>query len=468
MCRTMLALVLMLTTAVLSAQEGPRVVKMEVSPAPKSASSIALWPHLRDLKPGNAAIFYERSQSIDWWGKTARTRVESLLETLEEPWVKDAGQEALLEASGPLKEIDYAARCETCDWQFLDRMRSGDLDLMLPDMQSMRTLFLLNDARIRAAVYRRDFEGAAHALQTNFVMSKHIGEAPMAIPCVIGTAMIAAWTHPRLEEWISQPDAPSLYWALADLPTPLIDSRRPFEGESILLDRFFPEIRKALGEGKPIPIATEVLRDRLNKCRSSLWWQIGTQDSSFELALSIAELAGPARDRFAKKGLTAGEIDRLPVTQLVLMYLTEIHDERTRAYVRLHNLPYWQARPYLAKIAADRIDGRTMPSRNGFTSLWLPALDRLEINRLRGERNLAILRVIEALRLHAADHGEWPDTLEELDPLPVPADPCTGKAFAYRRQGSKAIVEADAPPGEPSNEYNAVRYELTLRKNVSK
>ena len=49
-----------------------------------------------------------------------------------------------------------------------------------------------------------------------------------------------------------------------------------------------------------------------------------------------------------------------------------------------------------------------------------------------------------------------------LTDLPMPIDPFTGKAFSYRREGNKAILEASAPPGR-AIETDAVRYELTLR-----
>ena len=44
----------------------------------------------------------------------------------------------------------------------------------------------------------------------------------------------------RLEEVVQQPDAPSFYWPLSDLPRPFIDMRKPLEGERVSIYGTFP------------------------------------------------------------------------------------------------------------------------------------------------------------------------------------------------------------------------------------
>ena len=454
-----------LATSAPSAPESRRVVKMTVSPAPKSATPLPypLWPHLRDLKPANGAIFYERSQSLEWWGAPLRKQVDALNESLERPWNPKTDNPPWLDGYGALKEIDYAARCEICDWQLTDRLRSEGVWMLLPDMQSMRTLNAVNSARIRSAIHRGDFDKAARGLQTSFAMSKNVGEAPTLITNLVGTAL-AGVAQNRVEEWIAAPDAPSLFWSLADLPNPLIDWRRPLEGEAIIFDTIVPEIRQALREEKPRPIAPDILRDRLKKFAEVG----GMRFDLLEWSLVFAQAAGPAREHFLKKGLTAEDIDRLPVMQVVLMFLMSEHDDQLEAYMRLQNLPYWQARPFLNKMHAERVARRSDEMAYRINDMWMPAFENFFRSRPRLDRRFALLRHIEALRLHAADHdGVWPDTLDDLRPLPLPVDPYTGKAFTYRREGDKAILEADAPPGQTPNEQNSVRYELTLRKKAS-
>jgi hypothetical protein len=463
MIRHAIAYGVVLLASVAFAQEGPKVVKLMVSPPPKDSSPLPypLWPHLRDLKPGNAAIFYERSQSLEWWGSSFRKRVDALYESFERPWNPDTDKQEWLETFGPLREIDYAARCETCDWQLIGRLRAEGNWLLVPDMQAMRTLNQANCARIRSAIHQGRFDKAAQGLQTNLVMAKNVGEAPTLITYMIGIT-IGAMSMRQIEEWIQQPNAPSLFWSLIELPNPLIDSRRPAQGESFLLEQMIPEVRQALKERKPLPIDPSKLREGVKKLGES-----GSQSfEPLQWSLVIAEGAGPARRHLAEKGLTAEEIDRLPVTQVVLMHLLDEYDERMQSLQRLERLPYWQARPYLKQLSAGQRERRDGAVASRTIDRFMPYLAD-SIFRVRPryiERPLAMLRCVEALRLHLAEHGQWPETLEDLRPLPLSPDPITGKSFLYRREGDRAILEAEAPPGETPSEYNAVRYELTLRK----
>src|SRR3954454_16920539 len=128
--RPILVFVVGLVAAVTSpamAQQGPRVVKLIVSPVPPSAPPLPymLLPHLRDVKPGNGAVFYQRSQSLEWWGPSMRKEVEKAVESLDKPWQDDADKKfGWFGRFGALHEIDYAARCENCDFPMLQRLRA--------------------------------------------------------------------------------------------------------------------------------------------------------------------------------------------------------------------------------------------------------------------------------------------------------------------------------------------------------
>jgi hypothetical protein len=80
----------------------------------------------------------------------------------------------------------------------------------------------------------------------------------------------------------------------------------------------------------------------------------------------------------------------------------------------------------------------------------------------RLDRRIAALRVIEALRLHAATNGgNFPDKLADVTVVPVPDDPGTGKPFDFQADGKTATLSSTVP-GEPL-EHNGLRYRLTLR-----
>src|SRR5687768_15636511 len=52
-----------------ASEDSARVVKMTLYPAaaPIPALRYTLLPQARDLRPGNAALLYQRAHSGDWW-----------------------------------------------------------------------------------------------------------------------------------------------------------------------------------------------------------------------------------------------------------------------------------------------------------------------------------------------------------------------------------------------------------------
>ena len=59
---------------------------------------------------------------------------------------------------------------------------------------------------------------------------------------------------------------------------------------------------------------------------------------------------------------------------------------------------------------------------------------RMFRDQARFDRNIALLRTIEAIRMFAADNqGQLPGSLADITLVPIPTDPVTGRDFIYRR-----------------------------------
>jgi len=71
---------------------------------------------------------------------------------------------------------------------------------------------------------------------------------------------------------------------------------------------------------------------------------------------------------------------------------------------------------------------------------FLPALGAMNQAQLRQHRFLSVLRTIEALRLHAARHDKWPQSLADIREVPVPDDPVTNSPFVYSTNGNNATL----------------------------
>jgi hypothetical protein len=102
--------------------------------------------------------------------------------------------------------------------------------------------------------------------------------------------------------------------------------------------------------------------------------------------------------------------------------------------------------------------GNSLDYRFNPLLLLVPSFDHVAEVVHRAERSIAMLRVIEALRLYAFEHDQWPKSLAECT-VPIPDDPMTGRPFGYAIQEGKAVIESTA-----AKAFDSVRYELTLRK----
>jgi hypothetical protein len=59
------------------------------------------------------------------------------------------------------------------------------------------------------------------------------------------------------------------------------------------------------------------------------------------------------------------------------------------------------------------------------------------------QQHIAALQVVEALRMHAAaSDGKLPSQLSEVQLVPIPIDPMTGKAFQYEIEGDTAELSS--------------------------
>jgi hypothetical protein len=97
--------------------------------------------------------------------------------------------------------------------------------------------------------------------------------------------------------------------------------------------------------------------------------------------------------------------------------------------------------------------------------LLLPAVEAVLRADVRAARNIAVLQAIEAIRMHAADHGgQLPKSLAEITIVPVPNNPATGEPFPYRIDASgAATLEVPTLEGFQPR-HDGKRYVLRVRK----
>ncbi|MBN9121638.1 MAG: hypothetical protein J0I06_21245, partial [Planctomycetes bacterium] len=236
---------LVLLSATLAAPPGGEPdarVTVHPAAAPKPALKYQLLPEVRELKPGNPTQWYLRcfmEQRHFFFSKEAvelRARQRTMpLKDLPKYELRNYGGSATSQA-------DYGARLDTCDWQALDRVQTEGPDLRLPELPPLRELGVALQVRFRGEIARGDFDDAIRTAKTMLALARHLGEYPTLAGARLGHA-VAEMALESLTEMIQQPNCPNLYWALTDLPAPLVDLRKGAQGDRALSDNELRAIR---------------------------------------------------------------------------------------------------------------------------------------------------------------------------------------------------------------------------------
>jgi hypothetical protein len=352
-----------------------------------------------------------------------------------------------------LRQADVAARLDKPDWQILLKLKTDGIGLLLPDLQQLRTLASALQVRFRAELAVGRFDDAVRTAKTLFAMARHLGEHPTLIGQLVGIAVAQVAIVP-LEEMLEQPGCPNLYWALTNLPTPLISFEMGLEGERASLRGEFRDLddRAPMSQDqlKKLIAHLDALRkdDKLNP-GVRVWLNARTKDGG---AISAA------RRRLIEVGHAEELLLRFPAEQVMLLDQWRDYEVRRDDLMKLMNLPYWQME------ALGGLDYKRPKEPSLFADLLVPALHKVRRAQGRLEQRVALLRHVEALRLYAADHGgKLPEKLSDV-PVPLPDDPFIGKPFSYKVDGATAHLRGSPPRGEETNAIFNVRYEVTIQK----
>ncbi len=438
--------------------EGETLIRLTVDPAavPTPALRYLLLPQLKEMNPGNPIQGYLKcfmEQQKFFFDKESFQRREKLLVMP----LKELPARELNDYGGlALKQADWAARLDNPDWQILLNLKAEGIYLMVPDVRQLRSLASALKVRMRAEVALGRFDDALRTAKTMFAMSRHLGEHPTFLGNLFGVAIANLALGP-LEEMLEQPGCPNLYWALTNLPNPLVSLETAMQGERVGVIQW---TFRDLDDGTPMS------PDRLNSFIADLdklfkrefpgklteglraWLGARTKDERMVVA---------ARRRLVEVGLSEVQVRLFPAEQVILLDMKRGLEVRFDDVIKTTNLPVWQAE----MVTNGHKPPDDLPT---FLHEFVPAVGPTVRMRTRLDQRIALLRHVEALRLYAAEHGgSLPAKLSDVM-VPLPDDPFTGKPFRYEITGNTAHLRGTPPSAEAKNPSFNLHYEVILRK----
>jgi hypothetical protein len=456
MTRVLLA-ALALAVLPLGGRAGETVVHLNVQAmaAPKPALRYVLLPELKDTNPGNPIPNYLKcfaEQQVFFFNKEQCERRDKLLamplKDLPAQELRDYGKSAL-------RQADWAARLDRPDWQILLKLKTDGIGLLLPDLQQMRVLANALKVRFRAEVALHHYDAAVRTAQTMFAMARHMSEHPTLIADLVGVAVALTAVGP-LEEMLEQPGCPNLYWALTNLPNPLVSFEYGMQGERAWIPGEF------LGLDDKAPMSEDQIKKLIAHCEKLRLDKTldSTPHSSVQAYLDARtkdeELLRAARRRLVEVGIPEERLLRFPAEQVIFLDEMREYEARRDEVMKLTNLPAWQIEAQVGQINRSKEPALFGP--------LVPALYKIHHRYAQLEQRIALLRHVEALRLYAAEHdGRLPQTLAEV-PVPLPTDPFTGKPFPYTVEGTTAHLRGTPPRGRETEAPYNVHYVVTIRK----
>jgi hypothetical protein len=449
-------------------------------PAPRPALKYQLLPEVRELNPGNAAHNYLKcfaEQRTFFFSKHAvaeRARYRSMpIAKLPAEDLRDYGRFAL-------RQADWAARLSTIDWQLVQHTHSDSPNLLQSEVGRFQVLAEALQVRFRAQAAGRHFGDAVRTAKTMFALARHLGEYPREAANLVGLS-IADMALATLEEMVQQPGCPNLYWALTDLPSPLVDLHKGLQGERARMAAELSLLRT------DAPMNQEQLEDLVSHLSGiSGYARVQEGQTPRNLRAMLAKrIKDPERVAASRQRLIEGScaedlVETFPSVQAVLRDLLPTWFGRSRSVEKFPPLQVilldekreYEARwdeclkflalaPWQIDACAGSDESVCCEDEEVFAGLLPPIRDARRL-QARLEQRIALLRHVEALRLYAAaHHGRLPEKLADL-PVPFPADLFTGKPFLYTVDGETAQLRGCPPRGEERNPCFNARYEVRM------
>lgn len=423
---------------------------------PTPALRYRLMPPLAELTPGNAAPVYLSGLLLA--PKLSDDQKDQLAAYEAMPGDKLPREEVarfLEPFASALDQFDVAARREFCRWDMPVRERT--FLALLPHLQGMREMCRILALKSRLQMTEGKFDDAAATLATGFAMAHHIAQNGVLIEALVSAACVRH-LGTAVRHWQQSPDAPNLFWSIAELPRPFIDGPGAMRRDNVLLYTGFP----GLGQTRNRKVSGEQWRSIVEQAaamaRGDNPAAAATVADALANSLNAAATLPKAKAYLLKQGRPQAAIDAMPPLEVVATYQIEQYEQHLQDLQKWFGLPFWQAQQGLAE-AMKRFEEANQSESNVLFA-FVPAMSRAFAGCVAADRELAALQTVEAVRGYAAaNQGKLPANLDELANLmPAPIDPMTGREFDYVPAEHMFSLTA-----EPVDGRGGFTYQVTMK-----
>jgi hypothetical protein len=450
---------------------GNLTYRLAVSPAaePQPALRYRFLVPPVDQVHANAATFYYKAMVTDpgdWiTGSEAVDQMHAWVELPigELPIAEVKKKVDQFDNNNALAALRGAATADYCNWE--DPIRQYGIATPLPQAQKLRSLarIIALAARIQIAEHRH--QDAIDTLRLGYALSRHAGQGPSLVQSLIGMA-VGGYLNDQTQALIADPDSPNLYWALTELASQPVELRRGFSYENNFWELTIHDLpdlgRRVLSPRESLDLAKKIYEfGSLDGWHSRTPWSLGHEFAALSAALAIEP---QARQYLIEHGFAAAQLDAMPILQRALLYRWQQHVEVRDNFFKWSLLPDDENSQRKAGFEAEERLAGWSDFGEPFSKALPPLLNMYNARRWH-LRQVNMLRTIEALRMHAARQGAWPQSLAAVTAVPIPENPMTQKPFEYSVAGRVATLSAPRS-GHPVT-YPSVRYELTLRKSTT-
>ena len=472
-----------LTCTAQAQEKPPEQVSLTLSPAaePRPALKYSLWRAPRERDAGNGATFYYRAMIVAQQSRDAVQKdfpPERLEKWLSMPLAELPQEEVaayLARHASVLEQLEKATSREDCHWDLrLDQLRGTEIvSFLLPDFQNMRELARLVAYKARYEISQRNYDDAIATLRMGYQMAHDAGEPPLLIGSLIGIAISAQMNAVALD-LIDADDSPNIYWALKQLPHPLVDIRPALQFELAMPFQMFPFLADAETAQRTSQEWQRLTQETLTTLNSLATDSIKLDDWQVRLGTTALMMKAypSAKQQLIDSGLSPELVEKMPVAQVIAIQAARNYRYTYEEVFKWTLLPYPEGSSHLrqsiAQLKKDGYMGQPLSDKEvlPIATLLLPSIENVLLASARGERRLAALETIEAIRMHAAARkGELPSSLYELARAPSAKNPFTGETFDYRHEDARAVLQERAPGVETVRAYDR-DYLIELTKQV--